>query len=61
MKKNNNLFLAIAIIGIIAGTLIKLYGYKTVGDIILGISTLVWLYIIIPVIYNFITRKKQRL
>jgi len=60
MKTNNKIILSIAIIGIIAGTLIKLYGYKTIGDIVLGLSTLVWLYIIIPFIYNFITRKKQR-
>jgi len=57
MKKNNKIILSIAIIGIIAGTLIKLNGYKTVGDIVLGLSTLVWLYIIIPIVYNFMTKK----
>ena len=57
MKKNNKIILSIAIIGIIAGTLIKLNGYKTVGDIVLGLSTLVWLYIIIPIVYNYMTKK----
>jgi len=57
MKKNNKIILSIAIIGIIAGTLIKLNGYKTVGDIVLGLSTLVWLYTIIPIVYNFMTKK----
>ncbi len=57
MKKNNKIILSIAIIGIIAGTLIKLYGYKTMGDIVLGLSTLVWLYIIIPMVCGFMTKK----
>lgn len=57
MKKNNKIYLSIAVIGIITGTLLKLGGYKTVGDIVLGLSTLVWLYIIIPMVYHFVTRK----
>lgn len=57
MKKSNKLVLILAITGLIAGTLIKLSGNKTLGDIFLGISTLLWLYIIIPVMYSFMTRK----
>ncbi|WP_394775858.1 hypothetical protein [Flavobacterium sp.] len=57
MKKNNKLFLVIAIIGLIAGTLVKLTGNKTLGDIFLGLSTLLWLYMIIPVVYKIMTRK----
>lgn len=54
---NNKIYLSVAVIAIITGTLFKLYGYKTIGDIVLGLSTLVWLFIIIPIIYNFMTRK----
>lgn len=56
MKKNNKMLLMMAIIGLIVGTLIKLIGNKTIGDIFLGISTLLWLYIIIPIVYSFMTR-----
>ncbi|MCV9929095.1 hypothetical protein OIU83_15625 [Flavobacterium sp. LS1R49] len=51
MKNNTRLLLFLAIIGIVAGTIIKLQGYKTIGDTFLGLSTLVWLYIIGSFIY----------
>ncbi len=52
MKKRNKLILPIAIIGLICGTLFKLQGYKTLGDIILGISSLLWLYFIFTFIFG---------
>lgn len=52
MKKRNKIILPIAIIGLIAGTLFKLQGYKTFGDIFLGISTLLWLYFIFTFIFG---------
>lgn len=57
MKKNNKIYLSIAVIGIVTGTLFKLKGYKAIGDIVLGVSTSAWLLITIPLIYNFMTRK----
>ncbi len=56
MKNKNKFILPIAIIGLILGTIIKLQGYKTFGDIFLGISTLIWLYFIYTLIFR---RKKQ--
>lgn len=52
MKKRNKIILLIAIIGLIAGTLFKLQGYKTLGDIFLGISTFLWLYFIFTFIFK---------
>ncbi|AYN05472.1 hypothetical protein EAG11_15940 [Flavobacterium sp. 140616W15] len=59
MEKKNKKILFISVIGIIAGTLIKLLGYKTLGDTFLGLSTLIWLIIIIPLIYKFMNRNQK--
>ena len=56
MKKYNKLFFIIACIGAISGTLVKLNGEKNLGNLLLGLSTLFWLIVIIPLIYNFTTR-----
>ncbi|AYN05063.1 hypothetical protein EAG11_13580 [Flavobacterium sp. 140616W15] len=59
MEKNNKKILFIAIIGLIIGTLIKLLGHKTLGDLFLSLSTLLWLYIIIPLVYKFVNRNQK--
>jgi hypothetical protein len=52
MKKNTRLLLFLAGAGLVTGTVIKLQGFKTIGDVFLGVSTLVWLYIIASFIYE---------
>ncbi|WP_230605199.1 hypothetical protein [Flavobacterium sp. EDS] len=59
MEKNNKKMLFVAIIGLIIGTLIKLLGHKTLGDLFLSLSTLLWLYIIIPLVYKFVNRNQK--
>ena len=59
MEKKNKKILFIAIIGLIIGTLIKLLGHKTLGDLFLSLSTLLWLYIIIPLVYKFVNRNQK--
>jgi tellurite resistance protein TehA-like permease len=56
MKKRNKFILPVAIIGLVVGTLFKLQGYKTFGDVFLGISTLIWLFFI----YTLIFRSKKQ-
>lgn len=52
MKKNTRLLLFLAGAGLVTGTVIKLQGFKTIGNVFLGVSTLVWLYIIASFIYE---------
>lgn len=59
MEKNNKKMLFVAIIGLIIGTLIKLLGHKTLGDLFLSLSTLLWLYIIIPLVYKFVNGNQK--
>ncbi|MBF7092328.1 hypothetical protein IUY40_12345 [Flavobacterium sp. ALJ2] len=59
MENKNKKILFIAVVGLIVGTLIKLLGYKTLGDTFLGLSTLVWLFVIIPLIYKFMNRNQK--
>ena len=51
LKKVNKVLL-IAIIGLMFGTLLKLEDFKILGDIFLGLSTLLWLYFIYTLIFG---------
>lgn len=56
MKSRNKYILLVAIIGLIVGTLLKLKSDKVLGDIFLGLSTLLWLFFIYTLIF---ANKKQ--
>lgn len=58
MKKRTQIILIIAIIGAIVGTIAKISSYKTIGDIFLGVSTILWLYFIYTFIFQFINKKQ---
>ncbi len=58
MRKKMKLILIIAIIGAFVGTIVKISNYKILGDIVLGISTLCWLYFIYTFIFQFINKKQ---
>lgn len=51
MKNRNKFIVLIAIVGSIIGTLLKLQNHKISGDVLLGISTLFWLYFIFTVLF----------
>ena len=42
-----------SIIGLMIGAFLKIAGYKTFGDIIMGIFLIGWIYSIITIILNF--------
>ncbi|MEA9412946.1 MULTISPECIES: hypothetical protein [unclassified Flavobacterium] len=52
MKKISRLLLFLAAVGLVTGAVIKLQGFKNIGDAFLGVSTLIWFYIIGSFIYE---------
>jgi len=59
MKKYRKIVLTISILGIVAGTLIKLSGEKTFGDVLLALGSIGWLIIIVPLILSFLNRNNK--
>ena len=57
MKKRTKIVLAITIVTAVIGTLSKLNGYKMFGDVFLGISTILWLFLVYTLIIWFINKK----
>lgn len=57
MKKRTKIVLAITIVTAVIGTLSKLNGYKMFGNVFLGISTILWLFLVYTLIIWFINKK----